>query len=130
MRQDDLVKNVISVYLDGTNKWSESRKRAEICYKFMLNEQWNKEETENFLAQGMPPIVYNLILPRLFNLLGTEQLNRSSIQIRPYYQEQTELAGILTGLFNNLWESENGEEELQRAFVDGLIMPIPGCVQY
>ena len=48
MRQDDLVKNVISVYLDGTNKWSESRKRAEICYKFMLNEQWNKEETENF----------------------------------------------------------------------------------
>ena len=129
MRQDDLVKNVISVYLDGTNKWSESRKRAEICYKFMLNEQWNKEETENFLAQGMPPIVYNLILPRLFNLLGTEQLNRSSIQIRPYYKEQTELAGILTGLFNNLWESENGEEELQRAFIDGLIMPIPGCIQ-
>jgi len=125
----DIVKNVVSVYANAYNEWSVSRKQAEICYNFLLNKQWNEEEIKHFLKQGMPPIVYNLILPRIFNLLGTEQLNRSSVQIRPYYESQTDLAHILSGLFNNVWESKNGEEELRRVFIDGLIMPIPGCFQ-
>lgn len=67
------VENVTSVYLDTYNQWSEARKRAEECYNFVLNKQWNDEEIAAFLKQGSPPMVYNLILPRLFNLIGTEK---------------------------------------------------------
>ena len=123
------VENVTSVYLDTYNQWSEARKRAEECYNFVLNKQWNDEEIAVFLKQGSPPMVYNLILPRLFNLIGTEKMNRRSIRVRPFYSSQRELASILSGLWNHVWSTQDGEYELSKVFADGLIMPLPGCLR-
>lgn len=127
-RLDSAIENVVSTYLDAEDKWNLSRTRSEECYRFVLNEQWNKEEIAAFLKRGSPPIVYNMILPRLNNLTGTEQMNRRSVQIRPYYSSQRELASILSGLFNHVWSIQNGEEELNMAFKDGLIMLVPGVI--
>jgi hypothetical protein len=125
--KNDAVSNVKSIYLASKTQWADATEESEECYRFVLNEQWNDSEIDSFLKQGCPPIQYNLILPRINNVIGTEQLNRRSIKIRPYYSSQRELADILTGVMDNVWETERGEDELSKCFADGLIMTRPGC---
>jgi len=126
-KTDDVLKNIESVYRETKNAWADSSARSKECYRFVLNEQWTPEEITAFLKQKAPPIQYNLILPRLNNLSGTEQMNRRSIQIRPFYAEHKETATILTGVLNNIWETERGEDELSKTFTDGCIITKPGC---
>ena len=91
-----------------------------------MNKQWSAAEIAAFLKDNRPPIVYNLILPRLHNLVGSEQLNRRSARIRPASSAYNGMADLLNGLFTNIWETEEGEFELEKVFLDGLICTIPG----
>ena len=127
MRKFDLaVQDVVDIYRHSAEAWSESRDNSLRCYEFCMNKQWTPEEVSRFLKDNRPPIVYNLILPRLHNLIGTEQLNRRSARIRPASSANAGLADMLNGLFMNSWESEEGEFELEKAFLDGLITTVPG----
>lgn len=70
-KMDGVVSNLISIYTDGKDKWSVADKRSKMCMEFILNKQWSDEEVARFAKNGLPPIVYNLILPRINNLRGT-----------------------------------------------------------
>lgn len=129
MKLDAAIENVKSLYLECLTAWDPARSLAEDCFRFMLNEQWTDEEKAGFIRNGMAPVQYNMILPRVNNLTGTEQLNRRSIVIRPFYSSQRELASILTGLFKQVWETKGGENELSRVFTDGLITPLVGSLK-
>lgn len=123
------VQNVIDVYTHSLNEWAQSRSDSLTCYKFCMNEQWTDKEIAKFLKEKRPPIVYNMLLPRLHNLVGNEQLNRRSTRIRPSSSDKAELAAILNGLYLNIWETNECEFELEKAFIDGLIMKIPGWIK-
>ena len=126
MKLDDKIQNLVSVYLNGKERWSTARRDSMRCYEFVLNEQWTKEERDIFIRRGNAPMVYNMILPRLMNLIGQEQLNRRSATIRPFSNGQQELASLLNGVFKSSWETEDAEDEFMKVFVDGLINKIPG----
>ena len=97
------VQSVIDVYNHSVDEWAESRDRSQTCHEFVMNKQWSDEEIQRFLKTGRVPIVYNLILPRLHNLIGNGQLNRRSARIRPADQANVNLASILQGLWTNIW---------------------------
>jgi len=126
---DDNIQNIVSVYEDARSLWATSFDKARKCYEFVMNQQWTDTERQAFIKRGNAPMVYNMILPRLYNLIGTEQLNRRSTVIRPFSQGQQPLADLLNGIFKNNWELKSGEDELIKVFSDGLIMPIPGSLQ-
>lgn len=123
------VQDVVDVYRHSLKEWEVSRAKGLECYQFCMNDQWSEAEISKFLKESRPPIVYNLLIPRLHNLIGTEQLNRRSARIRPSSGSNKELAAILNGLWLNIWETEEGEYEIEKAFLDGLIMPIPGWIR-
>jgi len=123
---DMAVQDVVNVYEHSAEKWSESREKSLTCYEFCMNKQWSDTEIASFLKDSRPPIVYNLILPRLHNLIGSEQLNRRSTRIRPSSSANNGMADLLNGLFTNMWEVEEGEFELEKTFLDGLICLTPG----
>lgn len=123
------VQNVVDVYTHSLNEWAQSRSDSLMCYRFCMNEQWTDTEIAKFLKEKRPPIVYNMLLPRLHNLVGNEQLNRRSTRIRPASKDKDELAAILNGLWLNIWETQEGEFELEKVFIDGLIMKIPGWMR-
>ena len=125
-KMDGVVSNLISIYTDGKDKWSVADKRSKMCMEFILNKQWSDEEVARFAKNGLPPIVYNLLLPRINNLRGTEELNRRSLLFKAFYPEQRELAGVLGGVFNHVWNINRAEDELSLCFADGLIMTKPG----
>lgn len=120
------VKDVVDVYLHSDEAWQDARDRSLLCYDFCMNKQWTSEEISRFLKDNRPPIVYNLILPRLHNLIGGEQLNRRNAWIRASNKNNMPLAELLNGMYNNSWTVEEGEYELDKAFLDGLICTIPG----
>jgi hypothetical protein len=120
------VKDVVDVYMHTDEAWAEARERSLLCYDFCMNKQWTSDEITKFLKDNRPPIVYNLILPRLHNLVGGEQLNRRSAWIRASSKVNMPMADMLNGMFNNSWTVEEGEYELDKTFLDGLICTIPG----
>lgn len=120
------VQELIDIYLNTEMRWAASRTKSLECYGFTMNKQWTDKEIKNFLKDNRVPMVYNLILPRLHNLIGTEQLNRRSARIRPSSSATRPQADILNGLMNSIWEKEEGEFEFEKMFIDGLICTIPG----
>ncbi len=129
MKKKDLdigIQEAVDLYQHTADAWQESRDKSMQCYEFCMNKQWTDDEIRRFLKDNRPPIVYNLILPRLHNLIGSEQLNRRSARIRPANSNNLAMADMLNGLYMNSWEIEEGEFELEKTFLDGLIMPIPG----
>ena len=92
------VQNVIDVYRHTVDAWALSREDSLTCYNFCMNNQWTAVEKAKFLKEKRPPIVYNMLLPRIHNLVGTEQLNRRSIKIVPSNVNNLELANTLNGL--------------------------------
>ena len=129
MKLESDIKYITDLYRATSDKWSDARDNALKCFEYVMNEQWTSEQKALFERDGRVPIVYNMILPRLHNLFGTEQLNRVSTKIRPRDKGQAQLADILNGIFMNEWETNEGEYELQKVFADGLIMPIPGWLE-
>ena len=127
--KDAIVNNVIGVYRNAKDKWALADSRSKTCMEFVLNKQWSDAEAMRFAKNGLPPIVYNLLLPRLNNLIGTEQLNRRSLIFKAFYSGQRELANILGGVFNHVWNLERGEDELSKCFADGLIMTKPAALK-
>jgi len=123
------VQNVIDVYRHTVDAWALSREDSLTCYNFCMNNQWTAREKAKFLKEKRPPIVYNMLLPRIHNLVGTEQLNRRSIKIVPSNVNNLELSNTLNGLWRSIWETEEAEFETERVFIDGLIMKIPGCLR-
>jgi hypothetical protein len=123
---DSLVENVRTLYLNAKKEWNTADTRGKTCMEFMLNKQWSDEEVGRFAKHGLPPIVYNLILPRINNLRGTEELNRRSVVFKAFYSNQRDMANILSGGFNHRWNVQRAEDELSKCFADGLIMPKPG----
>ena len=122
-------KEVTDLYLHVSDAWSDARSKSLKCYEYVMDEQWTQAQKDAFDKDGRIPLVYNMIRPRLHNLFGTEQLNRVSTRIRPRDSSQVQLAGTLNGIYLNEWETNEGEYQLQKAFADGLIMPIPGWVE-
>ena len=123
------IKIISDLYNYTADEWDASRTNSLKCHEFVLNEQWNDAQKKMFEKDGRVPIVYNMILPRLHNLFGTEQLNRVSTRIRPRDKNEAGKADTLNGIYLNEWETNEGEYELQKAFATGLIMPIPGWVE-
>ena len=129
MKYKDLdidVKDVVDIYQHSADAWESSRDQSLLCYEFCMNKQWTEDEISKFLKDNRPPIVYNLILPRLHNLIGGEQLNRRNAWIRASNKANIPLADILNGIYNNSWTVEEGEYELDKTFLDGLICTILG----
>lgn len=125
----DKTKEIAQLYDNTVDMWEEATTNSLKCYEFIMNEQWTQEQKAVFEKDGRVPIVYNMILPRLHNLFGTEQLNRVSTRIRPRDKTQLETADLLNGIFMNEWEANEGEYELQKTFADGLIMTMPGWLE-
>lgn len=122
------VQEVVDIYRETESRWQKSRLSSLENYRFYLNEQWSDEEIADFLNDNRPPIQYNLILPRLHNLIGSEQQNRRSARIRPASAAMREKADTLNGLMNAIWEKEEGEFEFEKMFLDGLICKVPGVM--
>ena len=98
MKLESDIKYITDLYRATSDKWSEARDNSLKCFEYVMNEQWTSEQKALFERDGRVPIVYNMILPRLHNLFGTEQLNRVSTKIRPRDKSQVQLADILNGL--------------------------------
>ena len=128
-KYDMAVQDVVDVYRHAGDAWQESREASMLCYNFVMNRQWTDAEVAAFLKEKRPPMVYNLILPRLHNLIGSEQQNRRSARIRPASAQMAGMASVLNGLHNNIWEVNEGEFELEKVFLDGLINLIPGWMR-
>ena len=126
MRLDKDVQDIIDLYKGSKEKWQSSVDDSELCYEFVLNKQWTDDEIAEFERTGRAPMVYNMILPRLNNLMGTQQTNRVSTKIRPSNRSQTQIADLLNGMWRAIWETKGGETELEKAFSDGLITKICG----
>lgn len=127
--KNSIVENVTSLYTNAKKEWTIADSRSKTCMEFVLNKQWTATEISRFTAQGLPPIVYNYILSRLNNLRGTEQLNRRSLIFKAFFEKDKELASILGGNFNHVWNLEHGEYELSKVFADGLILTRPGLLK-
>jgi hypothetical protein len=128
-KYDMAVQDIIDLYQHSNEAWGESRTASMLCYNFVMNKQWTDAEIAAFLKEKRPPMVYNLILPRLNNLVGSEQQNRRSARIRPASGQMAELASTLDGLHNNIWETNEAEFELEKVFLDGLINLVPGWLR-
>jgi hypothetical protein len=118
---DTSVLDVVNLYEYTADEWAKSTEDSLECYKFMLNEQWNDDEKEYLLGEDRAPIVYNMLLPRINNLIGTEQLNRKSIKLHPRSVDYREMAQMLENLVWNVWQTEEFEHYIQKAFGDALI---------
>ncbi len=129
MKLDVKVQDVIDLYHHSAAEWSESRKDSLDCYNACMNRQWTDKQIAYLLKTGRSPLVYNMIIPRLHNLYGTEQLNRKSARIRPSSRGQQGLADLLNGLWRAIWEMGEGEFELEKVFLDGLICKLPGSFE-
>lgn len=125
----DKCAEITDLYTQTADAWSEARANSVKCFEYVMNEQWTASQKAEFERTKRIPLQYNMILPRLHNLFGTEQLNRTSTRIRPKDKTQTKLADILNGIYLNEWEANEGEAELQKVFADGLIMPVPGWLE-
>jgi len=123
------VKKVVDTYEYALEQWDKARRKSIEAYKYLFNDQWTEEEKKYLKADGRPPMVYNLLVPRINNLIGTEQLNRRSVKIRPRTVANKEMASVINGLFKTIFSNEDVEYELQRAFIDGLVMTIPGFIE-
>ena len=123
------VKKIVDTYEYALEQWDKARRKSIESYKYLFNDQWTEEEKHYLKADGRPAMVYNLLIPRINNLIGTEQLNRRSVKIRPRTQKDKQMASIINALFKTIFSNEDVEYELQRAFIDGLVMTIPGFVE-
>ena len=126
---DSSVSDVLRLYDYSHNQWANSEALSLDCHKFYIGEQWDAGEQRYLAKQDRVAMVYNMILPRVNNLIGTEQLNRKSIKVLPYKGEHREISGVINSLIWNNWVNGEFEYYLQEAFKGGLICTKGGWVK-
>lgn len=123
------ISNIVKLYHYAHDKWMQADSDSLSGAMFLNGDQWTLEEKAYLAQDDRAPIVYNVILPRILNLIGTEQLNRRSIKVIPYSQEHIETAHILDGVIWNNWQTKEFEHYIQKAFGDALICKKGGWIK-
>jgi len=128
---DKKVSDIVSMYERAKMRWKDAIEESMDDFKFILGDQWTPEEKKYLLNTGRTPdVVYNKILPRLNNLLGTEQQNRRQIKFVAKDESQsTEVAELANQLFYSIRQQSRLEQAIEKAFSSGLIMSIPAWIE-
>lgn len=121
--------DVISIYNDALEKWEDSRDEAEDNYKFFLGEQWTDAEKKYLIKHGRTPMVFNKVVPRLHNLLGSEQMNRTDIIFRPQFNKYNMEAQLIQNIWRTVANKNNINDKLILSWFEALIMPIPSFIE-
>jgi hypothetical protein len=123
------IADIVRLYHYAHERWSQADYDSLAGAKFLNGDQWSLEEKAYLAQDDRAPIVYNVILPRILNLIGTEQLNRRSIKVIPYSQEHIDTAQVLNGIVWNNWQTKEFEHYIQKAFGDALICKKGGWIK-
>jgi len=121
--------DIVKIYEDALDKWDEPRETGMDNYKFVLGEQWTDEQKSYLIKHGRIPMVFNKIVPRLHNLLGTEQMNRTDIIFRPQFSNYNTEAQIVQNIWKTISTLEKVNDKLIKVWFDSLIMPIPSFIE-
>ena len=102
-------------YSESRDVWATKFQEA---VEFRAGAQWTLEETDVLEARGQAPIVVNRIHPIVET--AKSLLTYNSPQFRSTGREDSDrqTAKVFSDLFQYIWQSSNGDEELKRAIDD------------
>lgn len=127
---DDPSDKVLKCYHYAKESYATAQSDSETLMQYAAaNIQWSDDLIEQAIQNNKPTLTYNIIIPILMALQGNEQLARRRARIKPNYIEQTDIADIIQGRWNQLVDEQEIETKLQSVFFDALITKVGGWIQ-
>lgn len=97
------------------------RKDAKESYGFYTGKgQWKEEDKKRLEGDGRPAMSFNIIFDKVNALMGTERINRSSINIFPMEEGDSKVAEDLTKIHKQIDYRSDGEYQIASTFLNGM----------
>lgn len=112
------LKKIEEWWLQARLAHSANRKEQAIDEAFRDGEQWSDEDREVLSERGQAPIVFNMLLPMVTWLSGTERKTRVDSRVLPRGEEDTDAAEVKTKLLKYLSDVNKEPYARSEAFID------------
>lgn len=119
--EEELIKDIVSLYKDSQERESEAVKEGEESWNFYRGKQWDNHTKRTLEASNRAALTINTIKKGINEISGFQRQNRTDIDFSPIEGGDQIVADALDILVKNVFEQTSFEREESKAFKDMVI---------
>ncbi len=110
------LKTLVDYFNDAEDATHDARLKSELCRDYYDGKQWSDKELAKLRKRNQPPIVFNMIQPKVDFLLGYEKQTRTDPKAFPRTPDHDEAANAATDGIRFVLDKEEFDGKASQQF--------------